>query len=140
MPLRNLSIYQSSLNSLSITLSNAKAICYKICQEAVINAESISEAALIFTVCLHLVHTLQLHFKCGFRATFLVPLQQNFEVAVVFSSFFLFLFSFSWKPLKDKFLNSDIPGMILQLIFSGWMEELLWLLSHLKRSKFVPGD
>lgn len=136
MPLRNLSIYQSSLNS----LSNAKAICYKIRQEAVINAESISEAALIFTACLNLVHTLQLHFKCGFRATFLVLLQQNFEVAAVFFFFIFLFFSFSWKSLKDEFLNIDIPGMILQLIFSGWMEELLWLLSHLKRSESVPGD
>lgn len=56
-----------------------------------IYAGSISEAALISTVCLNLVCMLELHFKGGLRATFPVPLQQN--VQVVAGGFCLVVFS-----------------------------------------------
>lgn len=55
-----------------------------------IYAESVSEAALISTMCLNLVHTLQLHFKGGLRAAFSLPLQQN--VQVVPDGFWLVVF------------------------------------------------
>lgn len=75
-----------------------------------IYAESVSGAALIFMVCLNLVHILQFHFRNSFRPTFPSPLQQNFEVV---AGLFFFFF---WISLKVEFLHIDIPGMILQLI------------------------
>lgn len=85
-----------------------------------IYAESISEAALISTVCLNHVHTLQLRFKGGLSPAFPVPLQQNVQV-VWLLAVFGWLFFFPWKPLEAEFLNVDIPGMILQLVFSEWV-------------------
>lgn len=80
-----------------------------------IYAESISGAALIFTMCLNFVHTLQFNFKYGFRPAFLHALWQ------ILLSFFFLLDTF-----KIEFLNIDILSMIFQLILVLRVENVLW--------------